>query len=196
MTRFIGAADLTGDATDERANHQIILQEIKEFATKQSAQMDALDTKAGLIGATATALIAGFLALINGTGNLDQPQLRPSSTVADRMMLGIEPHTLLLILLGVSFGAYLLVMVGFWLAVKIRSWRVVPDPSTLVIEYWQRSTGETLTDLASTVAETTAENQRTLDDKIKWVGRALLCLMVEVLVLFLATAVGLWADLL
>lgn len=180
---------------DPRPNHELIFRELKEYTNRQYAQMDSLDAKGGLIAATSTALTGGFVALFNG---VTPTTVSSGPRNAGLSMSGwqLSGHTLLFILLGVAFCAYFIVFSALFVAVRSRKWELVPDPSTLLNEYWDATANRTLADLCATMAKAAQDNQPKLDDKIKWIGRSFVLLGCEVGILFLAILVGVWARLL
>jgi hypothetical protein len=192
--------------TDPRPNHELIYREIKSYAVRQSEQMDSMDGKAGLVAATSTALTGGFLALVNGggPGTASAPSRALKLTLSHLKVGGysigfdqsVSGHTLHFTLYVVAFVAYTLVVLAVYKAARLRDWEVVPNPTVLVDEYWERTANETLADLAATLAKTAADNQIRINDKMQWVGRAYLLLGVEVFILALATLIGAWHDLL
>lgn len=183
------------DDPDPRANHQLIYQEIKGYTNRQYEQMDTLDAKGGLIAATSTALTAGFVALFNGLATAT-PSTRDRVSIIPLTKWTVSNHILLYILLSVAFVTYLTVLAVLMLAVRTRKWEIVPDPKVLVDEYWGKTANQTLADLCATMAATAQDNQRTLDDKMRWIGRSFLLLGADVFILFLAILAGVWAGLL
>ena len=157
--------------------------------------MDSLDTKGGLVAATSTALTAGFVALFNGIASQSATAGEKTSTIP-LVHWTVGDHPLLLSLFAVAFLSYITVLLGLFVAVRNRKWEIVPDPSTLLAEYWEATANKTLADLCATMAATAKDNQRQLDDKMRWIGRSFLLLGVEVIILFLAIFVGAWSGLL
>lgn len=85
-------------------NHALILTESKGYLAHQTAELDSLDNKANLVAATATALVAGFLALIK-SGDADKS--RPFSVALAGLSLSVSAHTLHLLLYLTAFVGYL-----------------------------------------------------------------------------------------
>ncbi|HET7035158.1 MAG TPA: hypothetical protein VFI42_05690 [Thermomicrobiaceae bacterium] len=191
-TEESGTASINDDGP--RPNHHLIYREIKEFADRQNRQMDSLDTKGGLVAATSTALTAGFVALFNSVATSSTTAFRTS--IIPVIGMKASNQTLLYILLGVAFISYIIVLFGLFKAVRDREWEIVPDPATLLDQYWEKTANETMADLCATMARAARDNQPRLDDKIRWIGRSFVLLGVEVLVLFLAIMVGVWSGLL
>lgn len=179
---------------EPRPNHHLIYREIKESTDRQNRQMDSLDTKGGLVAATSTALTAGFVALFNSVATSSTTAFRTS--IIPVIGMKVSNQTLLYILLGVAFISYIIVLFGLFKAVRDREWEIVPDPATLLDQYWEKTANETMADLCATMARAARDNQPRLDDKIRWIGRSFVLLGVEVLVLFLAIMVGVWSGLL
>lgn len=179
---------------DPRPNHRLIFDEIKEFVDKQYAQMDVLDTKAGLVAATSTALTAGFLALLNGVeGTIGARE--GHVTILPLVHRTVSDRPMLLLIFGLAFLPYLIILFGFLKSNQIRSWEIVPRPATLLSEYWAENANHTLLDLCATMAEVVDYNQRILDDKIRWVNRLFGFLVLDVVILFVAAVIGAWSSL-
>jgi hypothetical protein len=168
-------------------NHQLIFRKIKGYTAHQAQQMDALDAKAGLVAATATALTAGYLVLVNGGNQAEFDTLRLSSQHHALSMTGHTQHFLLYI---AAFLGYAMVVYPTLRASRLVDWEVVPKPSTLVDEYWEHSAEVTLSDLVATLEKASVDNQPRIDAKRKWVGRAYFALAIQVSILAAASLVG------
>lgn len=180
-----------GDDTSPRPNHALILDEVKRYVSNQNSQMDNQETRASLIAGIATALVAGVFALFSSASS--SPRREIQHTVAGATF---SNHAVLIVLLVASFASFALVAFGLIQIMRFRPWQSVPDPTTLVAEYWSGTADRTIADLAATMAKAAADNQVMLGDKMRWVGRSSIFLGIEVLVQFLAIGGGLWSGLL
>lgn len=181
----------TSGDTYPRPNHALILDEVKRYVSNQNSQMDNQETRASLIAGIATALVAGVFALFSSASSSPRRDIR-------HVVAGVtfSNHAVLIVLLVASFASFALVAFGLIQIMRFRPWQSVPNPTTLVEEYWSGTADRTIADLAATMAKAAADNQVMLDDKMRWVGRSSIFLGVEILIQFLAIGGGLWSGLL
>lgn len=153
--------------------------------------MDVLDSKAGLVAATATALVAGYLALIHG----GDPNTFHALEVTVGYAFKVSAHTLHFLLYMAAFASYAIFFYPTFRATRLVEWELVPKPTTLIDEYWGKTADQTMSDLVATLEKASIDNEPRINTKRKWVGRAYIALGIQVGILAGASLVGAWHNL-
>lgn len=152
-------------------SHNIIFQEVKERLKDQFDSIDSLDTKAGVTLGFVGALLAG---LVNSNWFLNLPY-----------------YFLLFILLPLASTIIFLLKVVF-----VRTYRKDPDPKMLIEGYKDKKEDETIRQLIRNFEDCFTKNQKSLDDKKKYLNWGfkliaatvlIVCLIVFITTQFTAT---------
>jgi hypothetical protein len=167
----------TRSEQDRAANLDVILAYIKDVAAAQTAQIAALDGKANF-GLTAASLLTTGVASLHGVD--------PSRTAGIPLLPHLSPAILIpaaSLVTGFAFAIYLLVVFSAYQAYKVRTYTVVPNPSVLLKDYWNKSPFDTKSTLAATLADAVSDNQKQAEKKATWVSVVMRSLLAEAVLL-------------
>lgn len=176
---------MSESSTGDWPSLDVIYDLIRARVADQNAQISALDNKANFSVASSTILITAAT-------NLRTTSSTRRVTASGNDQFGtfsINPSLAVNLLTASALIVFLALVTFAFLAYRLRTYEVVPEPHALLEKYLDLPPADTKEVIAETLAIVIDRNRAKIAGKARWTQRVIACLMVQAVVLALMAVV-------